>query len=345
MKKTSVVLFSALLTGSLCMFTACGDGGSVGKVDGNFKQEATAQELQTALSSINLENAFGTGDKVGFQIQAEMAVSAKGNGVSSQMEMSFDYAMQGPKMPAAPQAAQDGAQDVVGSWKDYIPLDQFIGAGKIDFSLKQSAAGSSNAIAFKSQIYQDPVSIYLDFDMNGQKMKGKISIEELLEALEESMDPELPEIEDDTDIELPDISDGTEVTDPSDTDVEIDWNAVVSSFKPYIDDSKGLKIKLEGREQFLVESLVKSGIPVDGANFSALVCDVYLSFGEDGQFLQMGLDIDFAMSVGQIKVSVKGGLALKSFNGTITLPEGIASDSSYQQIPIKDMIGDNAPII
>lgn len=345
MKKTSVVLFSALLTGSLCMFTACGDGGSVGKVDGNFKQEATAQELQTALSSINLENAFGTGDKVGFQIQAEMAVSAKGNGVSSQMEMSFDYAMQGPKMPAAPQAAQDGAQDVVGSWKDYIPLDQFIGAGKIDFSLKQSAAGSSNAIAFKSQIYQDPVSIYLDFDMNGQKMKGKISIEELLEALEESMDPELPEIEDDTDIELPDISDGTDVTDPSDTDVEIDWNAVVSSFKPYIDDSKGLKIKFEGREQFLVESLVKSGIPVDGANFSALVCDVYLSFGEDGRFLQMGLDIDFAMSVGQIKVSVKGGFALKSFNGTITLPEGIASDSSYQQIPIKDMIGDNAPII
>ena len=52
------------------------------------------------------------------------------------------------------------------------------------------------------------------------------------------MDPELPEIEDDTDIELPDISDGTDVTDPSDTDVEIDWNEVVSSFKPYIDDSK-----------------------------------------------------------------------------------------------------------
>ena len=35
---------------------------------------------------------------------------------------------------------------------------------------------------------------------------------------------------------------------------------------------------------------------------------------------------------------MKGGFALKSFNGTITLPEGIASDSSYQQIPIKDMI-------
>lgn len=354
MKKAALALTGVLLAGSLFALTACGkDGGSVGKVDGNFKKEATAQEIQNALSSIDTENAFGTGDTVALQMLAELEVSTKADGNSNTIEMTLDYTLQGPKSvigAAAPTAAEINPEF---AWMDYAAavLEQFVSKGSFNLTSKQTVSGQTVTSSIGANIYQDATSLYLDLNMNGVSQKGKISIADLLALIDESMKSESPDdgsnvdSDADSDAALPTDSDDTDVTE-SETDVNVAWSSMLlSSFKPYIDDSNGLKIKFEGDSQIILDAFAEAEMPIDASALKSSVFDIYLAFDENGLFTQLGVDLNIQVNADGTQMTVKGGMALKPYSGTVTLPLGIAIDPTYIPISLKDLAGGSSPIL
>lgn len=80
-------------------------------------------------------------------------------------------------------------------------------------------------------------------------------------------------------------------------------------------------------------------IPLDGLEFSDAEIAVYLSFDEAGKFVQAGVNVNISASMEvseqgsgmKVEVGVKGGVELKLFTGTVTLPEDL-SDYKLQEM-------------
>ncbi|MDE6058699.1 MAG: hypothetical protein K2G44_01515 [Clostridia bacterium] len=328
MKKLSLAVAGVLLAGSMFALTACDDGGSVGKVNGNFKKEATALEVETALENVQLEKAFGTGDTIALQMLGDFEISAKQQDTSSKMNLSFDYALQGPKAAFGGMmmlTEEEGDEESEISWKDYAlaAAGQFVSTGSFNFKTKTSG---EDATSIGAKIYQDANYLYLDVKMDAMSPKVKISISELLDLIGDSMQPDEPE--DDTTV-LSDI--GMEITGPSESS---NWALLASGFKPYIDNSKGLKIKFEGDSQMILDAFTEAGMTIDASMLKSSVLDIYLAFDENGLFTQLGVDVNVQVKAEGMNLTVKGGMALKPYSGTVTLPLGIALDPTYISIPL-----------
>ncbi len=362
MKKVSFAVASVLLAGSLVAFTACGEGGSVGKVNGNFKNVATAQEVQTALSSIDFEKAFGTGETIGLQLVAEMDVSAKMAAGSNKVAFSFDYALQGPKsalgsIVTAPQASEEENQPEI-AWKDYasVIFENFVSAGKFDLTTKQTEGNSSMETTIGASIYQDANAIYLDSNLGGQPLKAKVSVAELLEVFDEMLQPgdDIPDIGNDSSLETFAVIDsettpGDEPTDGDGTDVinpgDILGGLQEKGLNVYIDDSNGLKLKFSASSELILSAFQDAGLAIDASALRASTIDFYLVFDGNGQFTQVSFDVNVKVKMEGLDFSMQGGLALKSYSGTVTLPAGIANDATYVLIPLRDMIEGGFPSI
>lgn len=345
MKKISFALVSVLLAGSMFALTACDGGGSVGKVSGNFKKEATAQELETALSSIDAEKAFGTGETVALQMLGEFEISAKQQNISSKTELTFDYALQGPKAVfgsmASPTAEEEGDEEPEISWKDYAmaAVSQFVSTGS--FNLKTKTTGE-DATSIGAKIYQDANYLYLDVKTDAMSPKVKISISELLDIIGESMDSDEPE--DDT-VTGSDANSDTDLGVIGGEDIMTAWSsALLASYKPYIDNSKGLKIKFEGDSQIILDSFAQANMPIDASALKSSVMDIYLAFDENGLFTQLGVDVNVQVKTEGMNLTVKGGMAIKPYSGTVTLPLGISFDINYIELPLKDLIGGSGSV-
>lgn len=339
MKKTVLAVASILLAGSLVAFAGCDKGNNVGVIKGDYK-EATAAEAAEAVKNIELDKAFGDPSaedfKFGFELMADLSFS-------------MNYSVSANSQTVSQMKADGGVE---ANYRLVIAPEgeAFSATGKGDVSVNanvnQSAAGkdTSSKSEMSANIYQDSEYLYLDAHIAAEgterDQKIKLSFDDVIDAVIGGIGGAFTVI-DDAETELPDggISGGV--------DVEMNLGTVISAlaeagFTVSLDQSSGLKIKISAGKEFILgaieDSDVQLPIPVEGMDFGASEIAIYLSFDESGKFVQAGVNVNItaAMEVSaqgssvKADVNVKGGVELKLFNGTVTLPEGIADDESYE---------------
>lgn len=339
MKKTVLAVASILLAGSLVAFAGCDDGGSTGIVKGNYK-EATAAEATEAVKDIDMTNAFGdpTAEnfKLGFEAKANLSFN-----------MSYSMSMNSQTMS---EMKADGSlkanYQIVAEPKE----DAFNIAGKGDASINANVTQTAgdktetNKTEMSATVYQDADYLYVDAKMTAndkeQAEKVKISFEDIIDTIMGEIGGSFMTI-DEQEVELPDgaVSGGV--------DISMNLGTVISAlaeegFTVALDQSSGTKIKISAGKELILSLIGEAGdeLPVDlsGLEFSASEIAVYLSFDKDGKFVQAGVNVNVAATMDvseqgmgmKVDVSIKGGVELKLFNGTVTLPEGIADDTTYE---------------
>lgn len=338
MKKSVLAVASILLAGSLLAFTGCNDGGSTGIVKGNYK-EATPAEAAEAVKDIDMTNAFGdpTAEdfKFGFEAKADLSFN---------MSYSMSMNSQTVSEMKADGSVKANYQIVVEPTEEAFNM-----AGKGDMSMKANVSQTAgdktetNTTEMSGNLYQDTDYLYVDATMKAndkeQAAKVKISFEDILETIMGEIGGAFMTI-DEQESELPDgaITGGVDVSMNLGTAI----NALIEAgFTVSLDQSSGLKIKISADKTLILSAMGEiDELPVDlsGLEFSADEIAVYLSFDKDGKFVQAGVNVNVAakMDVSEqgmgmkVDVSVKGGVELKLFNGTVTLPEGIADDTTYE---------------
>lgn len=351
MKKTALILTGAILAGAIFPLAGCGgDGGSVGKVNGNFKEEATQEQVAQSLSKVNLEESFDMVNGFGFELKADVDFSMNMKATAGEETLSDSQASGGV----------NAEYKFTFAMAENAPV--IAGAGKLGVDVKSSgtAGGTSGDSQTKIDlsVYNDSDYVYLNGALSGDKSetaKIKYSIADLIGEIGGSGNvtpPEvLPPVEEDPNApgeETPDLPGNTGDTDVSESETitgGIDLSTAIATlqakgFKVYIDDAKGVKMKISADENLIKSIIGETDLPVDGDKlaFTASTFDLYFVFNEDGKFTQFGLDVNIAASVNVSTVTVsqstsftlKGGISLKTYAGKVTLPGGIATDESYQ---------------
>lgn len=339
MKKAVLAVASIMLAGSLFAFTGCDKGNNVGVIKGDYK-EASAADVNEAVKNIDMEKAFGDpaeeNFKFGFEAKADLSFNMSYSVTANSETVSSMKADGGLKANYQVVIAPEG--------------EAFSVAGKGDFSVNanvsQSGLGQDNSskTELSANLYQDSEYLYLDAHLgsgeNKKDEKLKISFEDIIEGVIGEIGGSFAMI-DDAETELPDgeISGGV--------DMEMNLGTAISAlmeagFTVSLDQTSGLKIKISAGQELILNALKEIEdfeIPLDGLEFSDAEIAVYLSFDEAGKFVQAGVNVNISASMEvleqgsgmKVEVGVKGGVELKLFTGTVTLPEDL-SDYKLQEM-------------
>lgn len=340
MKKTALVLAGFMLAGAALSLTGCDNGGSIGKIDGNFKDEATKEQIFAATTDINMNQSFDTANGFGLELNTEFDFSVNTKTTyqnqTGESKVSGDLNAEYKFTAALPEGEQ-------------VPV--FLGAGNFGMNMKMNnkIAGANTTTETKASanMYNDSQYVYLDAKFSDTPMTVKFSIEDLLGQI--GGNGQLPGLPGEDEL-LPapqEVGDITTDGNESDTEDGTEYNLSTvlanmqeKGFKVYLDTSKGVKVKVSTSQDMVnrILSQIELEVPTDALEFSACVFDIYMAFGEDGKFTQVGIDIDIAVSVDleiegvatSTTFNMKGGVSLKTYAGTVTLPEGIANDEKYE---------------
>ncbi len=326
MKKAGIAVAGFLLAGTLFACTACGEGGAnanTGKVEGDFSEEATAEQLSAAIAKIDTENAFGdmTADdwKLGVQISADLSMGVKAT------------------VSDGKQSATSETSTVIGGKFDFSVDKQMnlLAAGNLKLTATQKANGQSEKEESSFKAYLDSDFAYAEANANGETQKVKVSVSELMEAIKGM----IPVSSDETEGDIVE-------------EEEFDIAAILGGLaevggKIYLDESEGLKIKIGFDETFIrsaMEEIPEYAEMAEYLQFDSCVLDFYAVFDRDGKFGQISFNANVAAKMEltplmKTEVSIKGGAVVKAGDVNVTLPAGIASDDSYQLIPIGSIIG------
>lgn len=327
MKKFAMVASSFLLAGALFAFAGC-DMGSSAKVSGDYK-EATAADVSTALEEVDTDKTFvdTTADewKYGLQLNGNMDVN-----ISMKMTM-------GEKSESA-SAKVKGDANYKLSMKKTADAFDVAGQGGINANMESKGMGSQDANEkIGINAYNDSAYVYLTnkYPEKGEDAKVKLNLESVLDEIMGN---------------LP-LAEGDVPTEGAEGAFDIDLGAMVNQltemgFKIAMDKNDGLKIKLSADKNTLFSLIAGSGVGdstitavLEGIDFKNFTCDVYLAFDKDMKFNQLSLDMNIEGSMKEkeealgmsmeANVKAKCTFVLKAFDGTVTLPNGIATDTSY----------------
>lgn len=331
MKKLVAVLMSTTLACSLVMFAGCGeDGGSIGRMDGDFSTEATDEEFAEALTKVQgaVEgNTILGGDteaadwSFGFDAGADVSFGVTVTGAQDTSSADFDLGA--------------GYQFVIGG-------AGLAGAG--DLSVKGSASGQEES-SYEIGLYNDLNYMYFDMSSLQDGAKFKMSWENLINAADGLSYIAAPHSEAVLSAAA-DTGTGGEGQE-SDSAISADFAEIIAGLKTmgckvYIDDSDGLKVKMSASEDTADQILAQAGADLEGISemidFTAFKFDLYFAMTADGVFSQVSADFDIGMNMdlgelGSYEFVFSGGIYVKAYGGEVELPGDLSSYIEQTDIP------------
>lgn len=341
MKKLITVAASAALVISMAGLTAC--AGSEGVIKGNYK-EPTSEEFTNAVGTIDSNKMFGDTTAEDYKLGLEFATKFNAD-ISLGSLMSLN---------GTTEAGYKFTMDKKGN---------YLGSGSFSMNAEaksETATGTSNDKSkVSAKIYNDSAYVYASATgiEENKETKVKLDINKLIESIGVMS---YAEISNDT------------ITEGGNTETEITPEAPELSLEMLkelkinvgLDSSDGVKLKLSVTQDtvwtLLTEELGEETVTVvkEAVTFNAFTFDAYLAIDKDGLFTQASLDFDIDVKAdlakisalipsaqaaaapaltGEASVKLDGYILLKSFNGTVTLPEGI-SDYEDQTDTLLDLI-------
>lgn len=317
MKKFLAFTVGIVMFCSLALFTACGEE-NIGKMSGNFKKEATAEEFSAA--TVQIQNAVDQntilgGDTesenwaFGFDSRAKFTVKTTAGGESTSVKLNAGYKI-------ALRNSKEGEEI------------QTSVAGAGDISVKTSGDKSED---LSLTFYNDTDYIYIDFSSVQEGMKIKMQLEDLVGMLSGAMDSGAGTMS---------VADNTgtgESSESGSVQSGDDFSVLAETgCKIYIDDSKGLKIKISATAQTLTTLLTELGGLFEGILpyqiSSVAKCDLYFALDEEGKLAQISADIDLtiggAAAEGETDaagITLKGGFYLKAYSGDVEFPDDLST--------------------
>lgn len=317
MKKAGIAVAGVLLAGTLFACTACGEGGAnTGIVNGNFTEEASSEQLNTAIEKIDTDNAFVDMTqetwKFGLQLSVDLEVKT-----TTTVTIGND-------------SAKSESTNKIGGKLDFS-MDQdmsMLANGNFTSSTKVTGDGENASAQGKVNVYLDGSYVYVDATADGESEKMKISMADIMGSIGDMIPMSESEAE------------GEPVEDIGSFDIsEVLAELADMGGKVYLDESDGLKIKISfGKELILgaMDEIPNFGEMSAMLKFDeACALDFYVVFDKDGKFGQFSFNTNITGSMdmsgfGSTEISVKGGAVLKASSANVTLPKGIETDSSYE---------------
>ena len=330
MKKFLAVLLGILLVFSLTAMAACKEdkdsGESGNMVGGNFTQEATEEEISEVLNTV--QSAFESGSIVGEPVDGKWNFG---------LEMNADLDLT--------VAAEDTTESIAlkSDYQfSYGLVEEGVGAGSRLVKGAGAAALTANGETISFDFYNDESYVYIDMSTVQTGMKLKISIDSLM-----SGGSYVPVPDDAAEVMAAESS--GEVT--GTIDVSEFMNMLDQlSIKVYVDTTDGLKVKVSATQESL-EKIVALIVAESGGSVSEEMLpsfetdtkiDFYLALTEDGKLEQMGLDMDFGMTlpiadvsssqVSYINMTADGTVSVKTYAGDVTLPSDLGSYTDVEDM-------------
>ncbi|MGN0806991.1 MAG: hypothetical protein ACI4MN_00905 [Candidatus Coproplasma sp.] len=337
MKKANKIILGAtalVVAFSSFAFTACsGNNEPDGTIDGNY-QEATAEEVNAALSNVNSQTLYGDptadGYKFGVELSSNLNLTATSESTTNSAKMNADYKLL--------IAEKDGALTTKGEGN--LTINTAI----------TPAEGEKTTNGMSINLWQDDAVAYVSMtvtsseDEEGAEPKSskiKFDVSEIVSALIPSDGTDANDV----------VSDSTTSIDLS----KLDLVAAVNTLNELgatasMDTSNGVKLKISVTEE-VVNNLISqmTGKTTDELtqliSFSKCSLDFYLSIDRNGM-------LDATSIVADVEVSVKSSATATSastvkLNGylyfevnanvTPTVPESLKTDLTY--IDVTDIIG------
>lgn len=306
MKKLLAVIACLVLAVTTFAFTACGNN-SEGTIPGNYK-EATDEEIDEALKKID---------------NADLS-SLKGVEISLNIESSMSGLMN---------------VDAEGSLKYQLAMGETLaGKGSASIDAKMSSGGDSADYDISADIYNDASYAYVNatgLPVPGMsELKAKFNLQEIIAGFMGGY-------------ALTDTNDKTEIS-----AVTAYLELVKDACTIALDTSDGVKIKISLDENGLWKILeeIEGSETVDqikaSGSIEKFVCEFYFAIDADGKFAGAAANINVKAtakvpatqtSTTDQTMEISITLNVSEYTGSVTLPSGIATDSSYQDMT--DLIG------
>ncbi|MDE6442137.1 MAG: hypothetical protein K2L12_05255 [Clostridia bacterium] len=315
MKKFATVAAGAALAVSMLGFTACGNS-SEGKNKDNYTTP-TREEFSAAISSIDTDKAFSDENSTpSFEILSK---------ISTDITMGSEYA---------------NAELNLG-YKLAFGEKDFLGSGTVAVNSESKTGGTEIKQKYAATLFNDAEWAYAEIaKIPSVPSKYKIELGKL-------MPPTVNTLDGDADL------------------TEFFTTCETYKIQLGLNTSDGVKIKLSLTEETLWAILADADITEETiaqvkeiVTFNTFRLDMYLAFDKTGLFSQASIDMNIDIKIngdaledilgqipeytpgaisGDISIKLKGYLMVKTYDGTITLPEGIESDDTY--IDITDSLG------
>lgn len=354
MKKTNKIIMGVTalaMAFSACAFTACNSQPNDGSIKGNY-QEATAEQVNTALSTVNQEQLFGDTSaedyKFGIELTSSFNALVSSESGSSSIGLSADYKM------------LVNGSDSAFSYK---------GEGNLSMKAENTPTeGTKSTNEMALNLWQDDVMTYAKMTMaSSEDEEGKeptpTTIKFDVSQLVSSLIPSGG-----SDVTIPTLPEGVElpgsITTPDVSSLDLvtavkalnDMGATVA-----MDTTRGIKLKISITEDVILNLMADMmGSTVEQASskvaFTKCNLDFYLSIDKDGLFEATSIVADIEASSAQSTtataastVKLEGYMSLKvNSNVTPEIPETLKTDKAYMDITsylpiiIEGMIGNGS---
>lgn len=318
MKKILRITLCLILSLSVLSLFACGGDNTF---EGNFKHEATEEELTQLAGALSSEDLVADSNNIGFNLSLTMSSSSDSSfseDYTQSSDMSFDFDMK---------------MKVTSNGED-APVMKMSMDGKfnIDVDVQTPSKTSKTKVSGDANAYADATGLYIGYNMkakeNGKEEsvseKTKFSIEEfgaVLEGLLGSFTPEDPDV--------------------SDEPGDLDFSALISKaeelgLKVYVDASNGYKVKISIPYSALSDYIED----VDG-DITLNTCDLYITLDKDNRLVGIKFEIEMentsnSIYTGNTTATAKITLIAKIADVNISTPSNL---SEYAPGSLEDLFG------
>ena len=347
MKKTHKIIMGVTalaMAFSACALSACGGNKEPdGTIDGNYKV-ATAEEVSTALSTVNSETLLGDttaeGYKFGIDFSSKLNLSVSTEGQSTSFSMNAGYKM----LATADESAL--------SYK---------GTGSLSMNGSNTANDKTTTGEMSLNLWQDDATLYANLtgksseDAEEQTKKIKLDASKLISSLLPSggadvTDPTIPG----GDVTNPDLPEG-EVTTPDLS--SLDLVTVVNMLNGMgattsLDTTNGIKLKISINQDvvnnLIAEMMGATAEQVTGlVSFAKCSLDFYVAIDSNGMLSAASIVADVEATVNTPVFETATSASTIKINGYLyfavdssvnpEIPASLKDDKSY--IDMTDRIG------
>lgn len=351
MKKLVLALAGVMLASSLFAFAGCDTVGNTGVVKGNYKY-VTLEEATQAIETLDMQNAFGDSaqedSKVGFETKLNMAVDISANAKLNESTLVIAEVKGTSNAKANIKVVVDpnGEAPVLGKGEVSLNEKTKTFEKKNFFVPSEETTNEKSTKKSKAsgKVYLDSKYMYLDGHVDSDEEKGDVKARFILNKVLQKITDQIGD--------LP----GGAITGGEDTSMDLEATISSMMYAGYyvaLDQSSGLKIRITANEKQLKSAFKNMGIRIpyatwENTEFSTAEYALYLAFDKDGKFAKAGFHMEFEgeaeyeqptifyqrTMITKTKFSIKCGVELKPFNGTITLPEDL-KDYKTQDFNLK----------
>lgn len=323
MKKFMTGLACAALSVTMIAAAGCGNNGgnNKGVISGDYK-EASAEDLSSAIESIDGEQVFGEG--LGLKISSgfESSLSYGENSFKGRSDLS--YVLIAEKDSGI---ISSGTASLSGSYK--YEQDGVLHQDKLDY---------------RAEICSDFDYFYLSLQDGDKTIKYKANYKEIAKAVIGSIGLPFAAAAHSA-AALPASWDiHSSITLPS-----IDCSTLIGLIKDFnidvgLDVSNGLKFKFSVTEETVWTIIAMSGEVTekeiaeikDAVTFNTFIFDAYLAFDREGAFAKASVDVNVDLTVtkaltgdNDFNFKIKGYERYTAYAGKVPLPDGVTNDKDY----------------